>query len=92
MPGWYSWVAVVLLTMTTAFGSVLICLRIAERAVEAERTARIAAAEEGRRQICQLAIAQDEAYSEPPGPSTETGKNASRAWKETRAFYRCDQK
>lgn len=91
MPGWYSWVVVVGLTMTTSVLSIIICLQIAQRAVRAEQAARIEAAEAGRRQICRLAIAQDDAYSEPPGPVTQTGKAAARAWKDTRAYYRCDQ-
>lgn len=99
MPGWYSWVVVVGLTVVSNVLVLMITLKSADRRVDAERAAReqaqmdaIAAQETARRATCRVVVAQDEAYSDPATPPvTPAGRAAAKAWHELRVQLGCDR-
>jgi predicted PurR-regulated permease PerM len=100
LPTWYSWV-VLMVTVLSCLGlSVMVSLTAAQRSVESERRARLAAQQESERNqragwaaACQLIVAQDDAFSDPAAqPVTEAGRKSAAAWHELRKTFRCDQK
>jgi hypothetical protein len=103
-PGWYSWVVVVLSSVTSSVLAIMVSVALATNAVEArekdrQERERLAAAvearqeEETRRLICELVVAQDEALDDPAAPpTTEAGRKAAMAWHNLRELFQCDGK
>jgi hypothetical protein len=103
-PGWYSWVVVVLSSVTSSVLAIMVSVALATNAVEARETdrqarERLAAQvearqdEETQRLICELVVAQDDAFDDPAAqPVTQAGKKAAMAWHNLREQFKCDGK
>ena len=89
-PGWYAWAVLVVATAASAGLNAVIGIGMAERAIEAERAAARAAAEQNRSATCALINAQVGVYRETP-PSTPTGRDVASAWEDMRKRFRCNQ-
>lgn len=85
LPSWYSWVVVVLLSITTSAVSLIISINTIHRNQEAQRQQ----SQQGRAMTCQLVIAQDDAFTDP-APVTAAGKKAAAAWHRLRVQLGCD--
>lgn len=90
LPGWYSWVIVILMTVILSGGAMAIAIRTAGQAVEAERKARLESVESTRKATCVVIRAQNSAYTDVP-PSTAAGRNAAEAWAKLSVELRCEQ-
>lgn len=84
LPSWYSWVVVVLLSITTSGLALIISINTIHRNQEAQRRQ----AEQGRELTCSLVIAQDDAFTDP-APVTAAGKKAAAAWHRLRVQLGC---
>lgn len=84
LPSWYSWVVVVLLSITTSAASLIISINTIHRNQEAQRRQ----SQQGRAMTCQLIIAQDNAFSETT-PATAAGRKAAQAWHSLREQLGC---
>jgi hypothetical protein len=92
MPGWYSWLVVVGLTVTSMGLALAVNITLTNRAISAERSARLSneqQSEQARRATCLVVIAQDDAFTNPP-PATPAGRKAAAAWHYLRMTLRCD--
>jgi len=68
-PGWYSWVVVVMLPIMAAIAVLIISLRVNERSIDRERSARLASQEA----FCAIIVLIDDSYHEqrpPPGTAS----------------------
>jgi hypothetical protein len=83
-PAWWSWVTVGVMVVGSLGLFTVITLRAVDRAVDAERAARI----EGIRATCLAAAAQEKVFSEA---ETDVGRNARKAWHDLRVTLRCDE-
>lgn len=77
MPGWYSWVVVVLLTSVSMGGALVISLTANQRSIEREQQARA----EAEQAICDLVSLYDKVYQQEP-PTTPTGVSIARGIKQ----------
>lgn len=88
-------VALFLFTIVTAAGGTAININLADRAVKAERSARIASdaqREQARVATCAVVIAQDNiSLDSPPARNNPRSLAAAEAWKVLRLKLRCDQ-
>lgn len=84
LPSWYSWVVVVLLSITTSGASLAISINSIHRQQEAQRRQ----SEQGRAMTCTLVVAQDDAFADPP-PATPAGRKAAAAWHRLRQQLQC---
>jgi hypothetical protein len=94
-PGPYIWAVNLAVTLLSIGISMIVIFHLADRAVEAERAARLQAqrdqasqAQVARRATCQLVTAQDDAFTEAP-PSTEAGIKAAEAWRDLSIQFGC---
>jgi len=93
MPGWYSWLVVVGLTVASMGAALAVNITLTNRAIAAERAARLANEQQSaqaRHATCLVVIAQDDAFTNPP-PATPAGRKAAKAWHYLRTTLRCDQ-
>jgi hypothetical protein len=74
LPSWYAWVVVVVVPVMVSMGVLVITLRVNERSVERERTARIAS----QQTFCQVFILLDSIYRQA-APPTPAGKQIAAA-------------
>ncbi len=77
LPGWYSWVVVVVLSITTSGLSLAISINAQHRQQE-----------QGRQASCAVIVAQDNAFSEAT-PATNAGRRAAMAWHSLREQLHC---
>lgn len=96
-PGWYSWTVLVGAQILGVALTIVVMLNLLDRAVTAERQARLSAQQEtdrqreqGRRITCALVIAQDNVFREEP-PTTPAGLKAAKAWHDLRQQFQCDK-
>lgn len=96
-PGWYSWTTLVGAQLLGVALTLMVVLTMADRAVNAERQARLAAQQETARQreqsrriTCALVTAQDDVYQDTP-PISAAGKKAAEAWHDLRVQFQCDK-
>jgi len=94
LPAWYSWLAVVGLTVLSNLLTLVVVLNLSDNAVENERIAREtaaaeaqAAAERSRRGLCTVIKTQEEVFSTPSSP---TGLKAREAWHDLGNIFRCE--
>lgn len=73
MPSWYSWLVVVMLPVMAAVTVLIIALRVNERSIERERTAREQAQEQTDEALCSVFAPIDDGYKQTP-PATAAGK------------------
>jgi hypothetical protein len=98
MPGWYSWVVVLGTSFMSLALSLLVSLQSAQRAVDAERAARVTQVQEQQRTnaealraTCAVVIVQDGALNDPASPPlSAAGKRAAEAWHNLRLALHCD--
>lgn len=95
MPNRAPIIALFLFTLVTATGGTAINITLADRAVKAERTARLAndaQREQTRRATCAVVIAQDNiSIDSPPASNNPRALAAAAAWKDLRLKLGCDQ-
>lgn len=84
LPSWYSWVVVVLLSITTSGAALAVSINSIHRQQEAQRRQQ----QQGRQMTCQLVIAQDNAFTEST-PATAAGRKAAIAWHQLRQQLGC---
>ncbi len=96
VPTWWSWVVVFGSLITLAGISILVSVHSAQRAVEAERQARISQAEESRRQteaslrlVCVVVQTQESVFQEADSP---VGKSAAKAWHDLGTLFQCEKR
>lgn len=84
LPGWYSWVVVVGLTVSSIGLSTVVNLNATHHAVESERRAREQAVAERAKAsaaalavFCRMVITQEGVFSEA---QSQVGRNAAKAW------------
>lgn len=94
-PGIYAWASLFLATLLSLILGMVVTFHLADRQINAERTAREQQqvdqqkqAEAGRRATCILITAQVDVYTDTP-PSTPAGKNAAQAWHDLFVQFRC---
>ncbi len=94
-PGPYIWAVNLAVTLVSIAISMVVIFHLADRAVEAERAARVQAqrdqaaqAEIARQATCQLVTAQDDVYTDTP-PSTPAGVKAAAAWHDLSIQFGC---
>jgi|ERR1044072_8105224 hypothetical protein len=96
LPSWYSWLVVVGMSSASIGLSVILSINMTERAVQAERDARLAAArgsEDMRRATCFVVASMDDAYSDPATPITSpVGRQVAQAWHNLRLLLKCEGK
>jgi len=86
-PGVYAWLAVMISAITLPLLALFVSIQLNERAVENERTARVA----GERAMCIIVVTLDSAYKEDP-PKTPAGKNVAEGMANLRLAYHCDER
>lgn len=82
--GVYAWVALLLSSITLPVLSLVISLQLNDRAIERERTARLAS----EQAICAIVVAQSDAYRQHP-PTTLTGRTVAAKMAALRSAYHC---
>lgn len=85
LPGWYSWVVVVLLSITTSGLSLALSINSIHQAQATQRKQQ----EQSRQASCAVIVAQDDAFTDP-APVTTAGKKAATAWHRLRVQLGCD--
>lgn len=77
--------------------TLVVVLTLTNRAVNAERSARLAEQEQtrkqqeiGRRITCSLVVAQDNVFQAEP-PNSPAGVKAAKAWHDLRQQFQCDK-
>ncbi len=97
MPGWYSWTVLVGAQLMGVALAIVVMLTLTNRAVNAERSARLAnqqetdrQREQGRRITCALVVAQDNVFLDTP-PVSPAGERAAKAWHDLRQQFQCDK-
>jgi hypothetical protein len=88
-PRWYQALVVVGVSLLSVLLSVLVSLRSAERAIDADHRAREVAAAETRAATCLVIVAQSEVY-DGAEPISEAGRRAEKAWRNLRTLLQCD--
>jgi hypothetical protein len=95
LPAWYSWLAVVGLTVLSNLLTLLVVLNLAGNAVENERAAREesaaqarASGEINRRAFCLVVMTQEEVFQES---TTPVGVKAREAWHDLGEIFRCEE-
>lgn len=95
-PGTYSWWTLFAATMLSLAVGMTLTFYMADRAVKAERAARIVQqrqaaqqAEDGRRTACLVILAQLAVFTDPT-PPTVTGRKAAAAWHDLSVKFRCE--
>lgn len=91
MPAWYSWVVVVIVPVMVSMAVLVISLRVNQRSIERERSARLAS-EQARaaseQALCQVFVVLDDAYAQA-APSTPAGKKLAAAVANVRVTNHC---
>jgi hypothetical protein len=91
MPAWYSWVVVVLVPVMASMAVLVVSLRINQRSIERERSARIAS-EQARiaseQALCRVFVVLDDAYAQA-APTTPAGKKLAAAVAYVRVANHC---
>lgn len=75
MPAWYSWVVVVMVPVMASVGVLVLSLKINERSIDRERSARLAseaARQASERALCEVFVVLDDAYAraKPTSPAS----------------------
>lgn len=83
-PGWYSWVVVVMAPILASMAVLNISLKVNERSIERERSAR----EASTRAFCSIIILLDDSWHDTPPPS-QSGKALALAVSNARAVNHC---
>jgi hypothetical protein len=94
LPPWYSWLVVIGLTVASNVLTLVVVTSLSNRAVENERSARVAAAEESRaatersrRGLCLVIESQEGVFSDA---TTPVGRRAAEAWHDLGEIFRCE--
>lgn len=83
-PSWYSWVVVVGTSVLSSTLAIVVGIESAQRAVDAERSARL----QSEQALCSLVVVLDRAYKGTP-PTTPTGKEVAEGMAGLRATLQC---
>jgi len=74
LPSWYSWVVVVLMPIMASIAVLTIALRVNERSIDRERTAREQAQQQTDEALCSVFAPIDDGYKNTAPPATEAGR------------------
>jgi hypothetical protein len=91
LPTWYSWIVVVLVPVMASMAVLVISLRVNQRSIDRERSARIAS-EQARiaseQALCRVFVVLDDAYAQA-APTTAAGKKLAAAVAYVRTVNHC---
>lgn len=83
-PGWWAWVAVVLIPLMASMGVLVVSLRVNERSIQRERAARLAS----ERAFCGIIVLLDDQWHQVP-PTTVSGRRLASAIAAARTVNHC---
>lgn len=86
LPAWWSWGVLVVLTAGSVGLNTVVSTRTAQRAVDADRTARQTAAEQSRGVVCLVVAKQEAVFREG---RSEVERNAAQAWHDLGVIFGC---
>jgi hypothetical protein len=86
LPGWYSWIAVVLLTAISVGLNTVISLRVAHSAIENNERQRQESSRAALAIFCTAARAQENVFRES---QSEVGRKAAEAWHDLGVTFGC---
>ena len=84
-PGWYSWLVVVLVPIMASVAVLVVSLRVNQRSIERERTARVAS----ERAFCQILVLIDNSYHQSRPVKGTPSYDLSRAIANARTVNHC---
>jgi len=86
LPGWWSWVVLVLFTAVNIALTITVTSNLSQRAIDADRKARAEASAQSRSIVCLVVTTQENVFSEA---TSEVGKKAARAWHDLGELFHC---
>ncbi len=84
--GWYAWIVLVIFTALNVGLTTVVTTRVAQRSIDADRTARAVAAEQSKAVVCLVVTKQEAVFREA---ESEVGRNAAAAWHDLGILFRC---